>query len=1634
MSNPFDSLRSHSGNFLLGILIAAAIPAAAQTQFLVVTTAVDDAGTAANCTPQAAAGSGTDATCSLRDALTQAALSTAPSINVSFDATVFSATNATAANTITLTAGSLNVPSNTSVSGPTSGSGAAQANLITVSGNNASTVFTIGTGATAVQLSGLNIVEGSAAQGGGIVNAGTLVVNNCSISGNAATSSSSGVATGGGGILNSGKLTVNGSTIAANSATAVGAVAEGGGILNSGNLSLAESTITGNSTSADGTGEGGGIFTTNAPGSSLSLTGATIFANTADGAGGGIFSSRTAAAAMSQPQNRTLQTLGDSITYGYASSGCPAPYQVPTTLADSYCWAGLVAYNLGYSLHDTGVSNSGAGDVSAIQIYNSPRYGGSDNGQFVPGPATISTFLIGQVDDGVVPDETINYFNGTRDVTEWQMQHEDVMAFMFTPNKRVANSTACTASTGWSSSTLWTTGGLETTTTGATITCAIVGSTAYVSVMAQVGNASTISISIDGGAATPYPYALSSASRGLGNPTSGELFRIPNLQPDSPGTPAATAPHTITITANVNGSSPVFVNWVDGNGNEAANGAGPVVFALAPYQTDIRTDANGALPRFRSFLAEEAADLRSDGFNEIVGDLSVPCTAIPVTDPPVSLCDTFDGTHPLDSGHALIAAYVEQLILNSITFGNSIVSGNTSPLGADTNDLYIDDGGNQIGVSGVGLAPLGSYGGPTQTMTPLPGSPALCAGTAGNLNGVTTDQRGLPRSTTYGATNCVDSGAVQTNYALAFSTEPPATVNFKIPIAPAPVAALTESGAAATEAATTVSLTDKNGLLSGTTEVNLASGSAAFTDLILPSATTNDALLATLALTPSLNLTTLSSAFNVTQATPTVSVVPGASSVTTLDAVSATITVSGGAGGPIPGGAVTLAGGGYTSAATTLSNGSVSIAIPAGALAIGGDTLTASYSGDSVYLAANGSASPITVAKAASAVAVTPSATAITAAQALSVKIVVSGNGSAPTGSVTLSSGAYAPAAAALNGGSATISVPPGSLAIGANTLTASYSGDATYLGSTGTTSPVAVAKATSVVALTPSASSISTTQPLSVTIVVSAGAGQPTPTGSVTLTSGAYSSAAVLGNGSAIVAVPAEALAAGADALTASYSGDGIYLPASSTASTLNVSKTVAALTVTPSIGSITTTQSMSVTVVVSAGGGGPIPTGTVTLTSGAFTAAAIALSNGSATIAIPAEAIAAGADALTASYSGDGIYLPVSSAASTVNVSKTAASLTVTPSTRSITTTQPLTLTAVASGGNGNPAPTGTVIFTSGTYTSAATALSSGNARVTIPAGMLAVGADTLTASYAGDATYTQASAAALPVAVAKAASTLAVTTAASSITAVQSLNVMAMASGGSGNPTPTGTVTLTSGSYTSAPIAISNGDATIAIPAGSLAGGADTLTVSYSGDRTYLAATGSAAITVQSFTVSGTAVTVAPGAAAGNTSTISLSSVGGFTGPVALAAILTTSPAGALDLPTFSFGAGTLATITGPSGGTAALTIATTAASSGTCTSTKVTPARAPWVAGGGAVLACVCLLGFPRRRRWQSWLGMVLLLVGLSGGVLACGVNSTNGKTDCTGTATAGTTAGDYTITVTGSSAGIAQTATVTLTVQ
>jgi hypothetical protein len=176
---------------------------------------------------------------------------------------------------------------------------------------------------------------------------------------------------------------------------------------------------------------------------------------------------------------------------------------------------------------------------------------------------------------------------------------------------------------------------------------------------------------------------------------------------------------------------------------------------------------------------------------------------------------------------------------------------------------------------------------------------------------------------------------------------------------------------------------------------------------------------------------------------------------------------------------------------------------------------------------------------------------------------------------------------------------------------------------------------------------------------------------------------------------------------------------------------------------------------------------------------------------------------------------------------------------------------------------------------------------------------------------------------------------------------------------------------------------------------------------------------------FTIAGTSVSLVAGATTGNTSTISLKPTGGFAGTVSLSCAIT--PTAPNDSATCSVPASV--SMNGLTTQTITLTVTTAAA-----TSALVRPAGLFWSSVGGAALACVVFIGVPaRRRRWGAITGLFFLLwLGIAGPALGCGGSNAGGGG---GTArNTGTTPGAYTITVTGTSGTITQTATISLTVQ
>jgi hypothetical protein len=160
---------------------------------------------------------------------------------------------------------------------------------------------------------------------------------------------------------------------------------------------------------------------------------------------------------------------------------------------------------------------------------------------------------------------------------------------------------------------------------------------------------------------------------------------------------------------------------------------------------------------------------------------------------------------------------------------------------------------------------------------------------------------------------------------------------------------------------------------------------------------------------------------------------------------------------------------------------------------------------------------------------------------------------------------------------------------------------------------------------------------------------------------------------------------------------------------------------------------------------------------------------------------------------------------------------------------------------------------------------------------------------------------------------------------------------------------------------------------------------------------------------------------------TSQITITPSGGFTGSVSLACAVTSSPSNAVDPPTCSVtqpGA-----ISGTQPVTATLAILTTARSA----TALHRPVQRLFTLAG-ATLAALFFIWLPiRRRRWQTLIGMLLFIV-LASAASGCGGNNSASLKASGPGSNSGTTAGNYTITVTGSSGSTQATTAVAITVQ
>ena len=463
-----------------------------------------------------------------------------------------------------------------------------------------------------------------------------------------------------------------------------------------------------------------------------------------------------------------------------------------------------------------------------------------------------------------------------------------------------------------------------------------------------------------------------------------------------------------------------------------AGGAHPPNFSGTLTVISSTFSENSASPAFGGAIYIGSGSLTVANSTFSSGNSGVSGGAIYITDGTLTVTDsTFSGNNSTGGYGGAIFIYNG----SATTVTNSTFSGNSAPSGYGggidnysgtltvTDSILASDGvggecvgtgcptngadGNIVNPTGTAanLAALGNYGGPTQTMIPLPGSSAICAGAAASAAsaGVTADQRGVILNLTTGNASAytgaggycpagsLDAGAVQTDYAISFTTDPPSMGTVPgTAMSPAPVVTLTESGTPFAGGSASMSVTDTAVDLSGgstltasTSTATATAGQAAFSNLIFNGATTGDMLSATLSLNPSLttplSLMAQSTGFKVGAAqTSTVAGNATANFSNVSQNVTLSATVSSGAG-TVNVGAVTFtvlnsSNVAIGSGSGTVTGGSVSAAVtlpaktPAGAYKI-----DAEYSGGSPTFANSGDTTHTLTIKAVPIASISPS-------------------------------------------------------------------------------------------------------------------------------------------------------------------------------------------------------------------------------------------------------------------------------------------------------------------------------------------------------------------------------------------------------------------------------------------------------------------------------------------------------------------------------------------------------------------------------------------------------------------------------------------------------------------------------------
>jgi hypothetical protein len=405
---------------------------------------------------------------------------------------------------------------------------------------------------------------------------------------------------------------------------------------------------------------------------------------------------------------------------------------------------------------------------------------------------------------------------------------------------------------------------------------------------------------------------------------------------------------------------------------------------------------------------------------------------------------------------------------------------------------------------------------------------------------------------------------------------------------------------------------------------------------------------------------------------------------------------------------------------------------------------------------------------------------------------------------------------------------PPAVSTVGSHVLQYWSLNNAGTTGQTNTLSFSIESPTTSSLSVSPNPSVSGQNVTLTATVVASISGN--TPSGAVTFLNGAATIGVGTVNGG-VATLKTLTLAAGTHSLTVRYVGTFNFMASTSGAvNDVVLQKTTTTLASSSNPAVYGSSVNLTATVTPAIGG---TPTGTVQFFSGAASLGIVTLVGNSATLST--SALAGGHASIKAVYSGDPTYAASTSSVLTQTITSAPSTTTLGSSLNPSAYGQPVTFTATLNSTAGTP--TGNVTFKSGNANLGSAKLSGGVA--TLTTSTLALGTDSITASYVGVADFSSSSSNALSQTV-NPDSTL--TTISSSVNPAAygaSVTLLAKVTSLVAGTTPTGSVTFMNGTT---PLGTEplNGAGEASITTGTLPLGTNLITASYGGAADFSAGT--------------------------------------------------------------------------------------------------------------------------------------------------------------------------------------------------